>query len=102
MIDGIILALSPFILNGVTALAVLATGFSSTAGKRVVLAAFALIGVIATAAVTGTPVDPASVNYDVGIIGTSFVAFLMAHGSYHLFFKGGSAPAAPANLPTLG
>jgi hypothetical protein len=77
-----------------------ATGLNDTSGKRIVLAAFSLLGVISTAAMTDTQIDPSNLNVDVQILAISFAAFVMARGSYHLFFKT-DAPAttpAPSNL----
>jgi len=99
MVDAILLALSPFVLNGVTAVANWGMGITDTAGKRLVLALLSLIGVVATAAMTGQPIDPTNVSTLLTAIATSFLAFLMAHGSYHLFFKGSPAPQPATPVP---
>lgn len=95
MIDAILLAVSPFILNGLTSLVSWAAGITDTPGKRLLLAILSLLGAVATAVMNGTPLDPTNVSSLVSIIATTFVAFLMAHGSYHLFFKS----ASPAQDP---
>jgi hypothetical protein len=98
MLTGIIIIVSPFVLNGLTSLVVRLTSIQSTSLKRVVLAVLSLVGIVALSASTGSPVDPANVNADLTIIGETFVSFLMSHGSYDMlvkpaarFFKGAQA-----------
>jgi hypothetical protein len=62
----------------------------TTTSKRVVLALFSLAGVIAVSAMTGAPVDPNTVSSILETLVEAFVAFLLAHGSYTLFWKGPS------------
>jgi hypothetical protein len=100
MLSSILVALSPFILNAVMGVAKWAGGLQGTAGKRFLLAVLSLVGVVSFSALNGTPVDPNSISSLVQTILEAFVAFLAAHGSYHLFFSQPSTPAAPANLPT--
>jgi hypothetical protein len=98
MLSSILLALLPFILNSVMGIAKWAGGLQGTAGKRFLLAVLSLVGVVAFSALSGNPIDPNSISSLVQTILEAFVAFLAAHGSYHLFWD--STPAAPANLPT--
>jgi hypothetical protein len=82
MVSAIILAISPFV-GVVKWLSPLET----TGSKRVILALFSLAGVIATSAMTGSPVDPNMVSSIVMVLVEAFVAFLLAHGSYTLFWE---------------
>jgi hypothetical protein len=59
----------------------------TTASERVILALLSLAGVIAASAMTGTPVDPNMVSSIVQVIVEAFVAFVLAHSSYTLFWK---------------
>lgn len=87
MISAIVLAVSPFALNIVMGVVKWLSPLETTASKRVILALFSLAGVIATSAMTGTPVDPNMVSSIVQVIVEAFVAFVLAHGSYTLFWK---------------
>lgn len=87
MLSAIVLALSPFLLNVVMAIIKWLTPTESTAWKRGVLALLSLAGVIATSAMTGTPVNPNEVSSLLTAIVEAFVAFLLAHGSYTLFWN---------------
>src|ERR1043166_709201 len=95
MIDAILLLVSPFALNAVTKLVTWSVGVTDTPGKRLGLAVLSLLGAVGTAVANGTPLDPGNLNTLLSVIATSFVAFLMAHGSYHLFFKAPSAAPNP-------
>ena len=87
MLDAILVALAPFILNAITSLAKWLGGVQTTAGKRFLRAVFSLIGVVALSALNGTPVDPNSITSLVTAAVEALSAFLMAHGSYTLFWK---------------
>jgi hypothetical protein len=63
-----------------------------TGAKRFFLALFALAGVIAFSALSGNPVDPNSISSLVQTIFASFATFLLAHGSYTLFWQQSAAP----------
>ena len=87
MLSAIILAISPFVLNMVMGVVKWLSPLETTASKRVVLALFSLAGVIATSAMTGAPVDPNLVSNIRMVLVEAFVAFVLAHGSYTLFWK---------------
>ncbi|MDR6305910.1 hypothetical protein GGQ85_003636 [Nitrobacter vulgaris] len=87
MLSAILLALSPFALNMVMGVVKWLSPLETTASKRVVLALFSLAGVIATSAMTGAPVDPNLVSNILTVLVEAFVAFVLAHGSYTLFWK---------------
>jgi hypothetical protein len=87
MLSAIALALSMFVLNMVMGVVKWLSPLETTAAKRVILALLSLAGVIATSAMTGTPVDPNMVSSIVQVIVEAFVAFVLAHGSYTLFWK---------------
>lgn len=87
MLTGIVIIISPFVLNALTALTNRITGVQSTTAKRLILAAVSLIGIVGTSAATGNPIDPSSVSSVLQVVAETFVTFLTAHGSYHLFFK---------------
>ena len=87
MLSAILLALSPFVLNIVMGVVKWLSPLETTASKRVVLALFSLAGVIATSAMTGAPVDPNLVSNILMVLVEAFVAFVLAHGSYTLFWK---------------
>ena len=88
MLTGFIIIISPFVLNALTAVANKLTGIQSTTAKRLILAVLSLAGIVAASAASGNPIDPESVNSIVQVIAETFVAFIAAHGSYHLFIKG--------------
>ena len=96
MISSILIALMPFILNGLTQVTKYLTAASSVSWKRAILAVFAILGVLAGNALSGSPIDVPTLT---GFIQTglvSLVAFLSAHGSYHLFFAGdGTSTVTP-------
>jgi hypothetical protein len=87
MVSAIILAISPFVLNIIVGIVKWLSPLETTTSKRVILALFSLAGVIATSAMTGTPVDPNMVSSIVHVLVEAFVAFVLAHGSYTLFWK---------------
>lgn len=88
MFTGLLLAATPFILNGVMGVAKWLGALDwSTPGKRFGLAVLALVGVFAGNWLNGTPVDPNSISNLVTLALESFGAFVAAHGSYHLFWK---------------
>lgn len=87
MVSAIILAISPFVLNIIMGVVKWLSPLETTASKRVVLALFSLAGVIATSAMTGAPVDPNLVSNILMTLVEAFVAFVLAHGSYTLFWK---------------
>jgi carbon starvation protein CstA len=88
MLASILIALTPFILNGLTQVTKVLTDASSTAWVRVILTIFAVIGVICGNALTGSPIDVPTVTGFIQVALVSGAAFLSAHGSYHLLFKG--------------
>ncbi len=102
------LAASPFVLNLVMGIVKWLSATESTAAKRVFLALFSLAGVIATSAMTGTPVDPNIVSNIVQVLAETFMTFLLAHGSYpprengprleELVLKSGLTDERPKNL----
>jgi hypothetical protein len=59
----------------------------STATKRLLLAIFSLIGVIAYHGLTGDPVEPDKVSHLIQAAVEAFVIFIGSHGSYTLFWK---------------
>ena len=87
--EAIIIALSPFLLNGVMAGVKWLAGNNTftTTGKRGILALLALVGAVAFGTYTGTPVDIDSLTSLSTVVIEAFVAFLLAHGSYTLFWK---------------
>lgn len=89
MLSALLLAISPFILNIVMGVVKWLSPLETTTSKRAVLALFSLAGVIATSAMTGTPVDPNMISSITQVIVEAFVAFVLAHGSYTLFWKQG-------------
>jgi hypothetical protein len=96
MIEALIVALSPFILNSVMGLAKWFGNLQTTAGKRFVLALLSIFGVLAFSALNGTPVDTNSISSLVTVAMQALAAFLMAHGSYVLFWQ--KAAPAPGTL----
>jgi hypothetical protein len=84
LLTALTAALGPFIINGTVEFAKVLTGFSSTAGKRLLLAIAAILGAISFSALTGTPVNVESISSLVQIALEAFAAFLAAHGSYSL------------------
>ena len=93
MLTSILVALTPFILNGLTQITKVLAGASSVSWKRLILAIFAIVGVICGNALTGSPIDFPTVTGLIQVALVSGAAFLSAHGSYHLFFAD-SDPAA--------
>jgi hypothetical protein len=87
MLSAIILAIMPFVLNMIMGAVKWLSPMESTASKRVVLALFSLAGIIAGSAMTGTRVDPNQISNILQVLIETFVAFLLAHGSYTLFWK---------------
>jgi hypothetical protein len=87
MLSAILLAPSPFALNMVMSVVKWLSPLETTASKRVVLALFSPAGVISTSAMTGAPVDPNPVSNILMTLAEAFVAFVLAHGSYTLFWK---------------
>lgn len=87
MIETILAALSPFILNAVMGIVKWTGGIQSTGGKRFLLAVFSLLGVVAYSSLTGSPVDMNSVTSLAQTAVEALIAFLMAHGSYTLFWN---------------
>lgn len=87
MISAIVLAVSPFALNIAMGVVKWLSPMETTASKRVILALLSLAGAIATSAMTGEPLDPNTVSSIVQVIVEAFLAFLLAHGSYTLFWK---------------
>jgi hypothetical protein len=98
MLATILTGLSPFILNIVVGITKWTGGVQSTGGKRFLLAVFSVIGVVAYDALMGQPVDMNSLTSLLQTAIEALVAFLAAHGSYHLFWQT-SAPA-PVTVPT--
>jgi hypothetical protein len=86
MLSAIVLALSPFVLNAVIGIVKWLSPLETTTSKRVVLALFSLAGVIATSAMTGTPVGPNIASSNLQVVIETFIAFVLAHGSYTLFW----------------
>ena len=82
MVSAIILAISPFVLNIIVALA---PGDYSFQAHRPV--AVFPGSVIATSAMTGASVDPYMGSNILMVLVEAFVAFVLAHGSYTLFWK---------------
>lgn len=80
-----IIAITPFVLNGLMSIFKLLTGVQDTAGKRVLLGVLAIIGVLSGNALAGTPIDVTSLGGLVQSVLLSGVAFVAAHGSYSLF-----------------
>jgi hypothetical protein len=87
MLSAILLAISPFVLNIVLGIVKWLSPLETTASKRVVLALLSLAGVIATSAMTSTPVDPNMISSITQVLIEAFVAFVLAHGSSTLFWK---------------
>ncbi|MCB1392891.1 hypothetical protein [Nitrobacter sp.] len=87
MISALVLALSPFALNMVMGVVKWLSPLETTASKRVILALFSLAGAIATSAMSGEPLDPNMITSIVQVVVEAFVAFVLAHGSYTLFWK---------------
>ena len=86
--ESIVVALSPFVLNAVMAAVKWLAGNNtfSVSGKRGFLALFSLIGVICFHALSGTEINPNSITDLTTVIVESFVAFVLSHGSYKLFW----------------
>jgi hypothetical protein len=62
MLLSLLAAVSPFVINLDVEGAKYLTGFSSTAGKRLILAVVSLLGAISFSALSGTPLDINSVS----------------------------------------
>ena len=86
MLETIMFGLTPFILNGVVSITKWAGNVQTTGGKRFLLSVFSLIGVVALSVLNGTPVNVDSVSSLLQTVIEALVAFLAAHGSYHLFW----------------
>lgn len=65
--------------------------------RFIFLALFSLVGVVAFSALSGNPVDPNSITSLIQTIVESFIAFLLAHGSYTMFWN----DEAPKNEPVV-
>lgn len=87
MITALVLIISPFVINGLTAVVVYLTNIKSDGLKRVVVAVFSLVAIVSASVSTGTPIDAANVNANLTILAETFLAFLMSHGSYTMFLK---------------
>lgn len=85
--EAFIVAVSPFVLNVVMSWFKRLAGNLSTTGKRGFLAILALIGALAYNRLTGTPLQMDSITSLTSIVVEGFVGFLLAHGSYTLFWK---------------
>jgi type III secretory pathway component EscS len=88
-----IIAMTPFVVNLLMGLFKLLTNVQDTAGKRILLGAMSIIGVVAANLLAGTPIEPSSLNGVVEQLLLAIAAFLAAHGSYTLF------KASPKALP---
>jgi hypothetical protein len=84
MLLSLLAAASPFLINLAVEFTKYLTGFSSTAGKRFLLAVLSLFGAISFSALSGTPLDINSVSSILQIAFEAFFAFFAAHGSYSL------------------
>lgn len=85
--EAVVLALTPFVLNAVMAVAKwIGAQDTSTPFKRTLLALFAIIGVVAGNTLAGTPITPDSISNDAIVLVQSFVMFVAAHGTYNLFW----------------
>lgn len=102
MLTSLALVLSPFVLNGVMSVVKWLGNMQAgqqTGAKRFFLALFALAGVVAFSALSGNPVDPNSISSLVQTIFASFATFVLAHGSYTLFWQQAATATPP---PTQG
>jgi hypothetical protein len=84
MLLAIAAAVLPLFINGVMEFTKWLTGFSSTGGKRFLLAIVSILGAAAFSALTSTPLNVDSIT---SLVQTAFEAlamFLAAHGSYSL------------------
>jgi hypothetical protein len=93
MLLSLFAAVSPFIINLAVQGAKYLTGFSSTAGKRFILAVVSLLGAVSFSALSGTPLDINSVSSILQIAGETLIAFFASHGTYTLI-TGPSVPNA--------
>jgi hypothetical protein len=96
MLLSLFAAASPFVINLAVEGAKYLTGFSSTAGKRFLLAVVSLMGAISFSALSGTPLDINSVSSILQIAFEAFAAFFAAHGSYSIL----TGKTAPTELPS--
>lgn len=88
----------PFVLNGVMQLAKWTGGLQGTAGKRFVLALFAIAGVIATSNLTGMQIDVNSISSLTQTALEALVAFFAAHGTYSMLFNAKPSPEPALDL----
>lgn len=95
MLLSLFAAASPFIINLAVEFTKYLTGFSSTAGKRSLLAIVSIVGAISFSALNGTPLDVNSVSSLMQTAMESVVAFLAAHGSYTILTGKTSATEIP-------
>lgn len=89
-----IIAITPFILNGLMFIFKLLVNVQDTAGKRILLGILSLIGVLAGNALSGSPIDTVTIGGLVQTILLALVAFLAAHGSYNIFGASSTTGAA--------
>ena len=94
MFTSIILGLAPFVLNAATEGAKWLTGFSSTAGKRFLLAVLAIFGAVSFSAINGTPLDVNSITSLIQVALEALLAFFAAHGTYSLITTPSTGPNA--------
>lgn len=94
MLLALTAALSPFIINLAVEFTKFLTGFSSTAGKRFLLAVASLFGAISFSALSGTPLNIDSVSSILQIAFEAFFAFMASHGTYSLV----TGKTAPGNI----
>jgi hypothetical protein len=87
MIETLFVASSPFVLNAVMSVTKWLTSVQTTVGKRFLLALLSIVGAVTFSALMGTPLDSNSISSLLSIAFESLVAFLAAHGSYHLFWS---------------
>jgi hypothetical protein len=83
-----IIALTPFDLNLLMSATKWLTGVEDTAGKRILLGLLSIIGALAGSALSGQPIDMATLGGLVQTVLLAAAAFLASHGSYSLFTRG--------------
>lgn len=80
-----IIAITPFLLNGLMVIFKWITSVQDTSGKRILLGILSIVGVLAGNALSGSPIDVPTLGGLVQTVLLSGVAFLASHGSYNLF-----------------
>lgn len=86
--SSLAMVLAPFIMNGLMEVfKILGAEDWKTSGKRTLLAALAILGVVAGNYLNGTPLDTNSIQNLTQIAVESLIAFFATHGTYTMFWN---------------